>query len=297
MSARLKNAPPISPLSERLSGSALSSARPSAAGSETTGCACPSSLRASCHGSTGFTDISFCPNLSSPKIGAPFSLLRSNPINALLELRKHRLVLGLSTCSFISGIAHQVYPGIRVLYTGYRYGWGTNQTGLSLALVGLMAAIVQGGLTRKIIPKIGERRSAFAGLLSMSAALTGYGIAPAGWMVYGIIIFGSLSGIAVPAIQGMISRTVGDNEQGGIEGSLTSLQSVPSAIRPPLATGVFGFFIGSKAPAIVPGAPFFLSSGLAVKQRCRPRGVFGEIRRRGDRFSRRLAEKIRRVDG
>ena len=116
-------------------------------------------------------------------------------------------------------------------------------------------------------------------------------------MVYGLIIFGSLSGIAVPEIKGMISRTVGDNEQGGIEGSLTSLQSVPSAIRPPLATGVFGFFIGSKAPAIVPGAPFFLSSGLAVKQRCRPRGVFGEIRRRGDHFSRRLAEKIRREEG
>src|SRR5690606_35223767 len=85
-----------------------------------------------------------------------------------------------------------------------------------------------------------------------------------GWMVYVIIVFGSLSGIAVPAIQGMISRTVADNEQGGIQGSLTSLQSVAGAIGPPLATGVFGYFISERAPALLPGAPFFFSSALTV---------------------------------
>ncbi|HQW30233.1 MAG TPA: TCR/Tet family MFS transporter [Verrucomicrobiales bacterium] len=193
-----------------------------------------------------------------------FSFNRSNPIGALLQLGRQRLVLGLSTSYFISSIAHQVYPSIWVLYTGYRYDWGTKQTGLSLALVGVMAAIVQGGLTRIIIPKIGERRAAVSGLLIMAVALTGYGLAPRGWMVYIIIVFGSLSGIAVPAIQGMISRTVGDNEQGGIQGALTGMQSVAGFIGPPLATGLFGYFISDRAPAIVPGAAFFFSSGLAL---------------------------------
>jgi DHA1 family tetracycline resistance protein-like MFS transporter len=98
----------------------------------------------------------------------------------------------------------------------------------------------------------------------MAIALTGYGLAPEGWIVYPIIVFGSLSGLAVPAIQGMISRTVGDNEQGGIQGSLTSLQSVAGALGPLLATAIFGYFISERAPAIVPGAPFFFSSALAV---------------------------------
>ncbi len=204
------------------------------------------------------------PESLKPENRRAFSLRRSNPIGALLELKKQRLVLGLSISYFISSIAHQVYPSIWVLYTSYRYGWGTKQTGLSLALVGLMAAIVQGGLTRKIIPKIGERRAAVGGLIIMAIALTGYGLAPQGWMIYGIIVFGSLSGIAVPAIQGMISRTVGDNEQGGIQGSLTSLQSVAGAIGPLFATGIFGYFISAKAPLIIPGAAFFFSSGLAV---------------------------------
>ena len=193
-----------------------------------------------------------------------FSFKRSNPIGALLQLGKQRLVLGLSTSYFISSIAHQVYPSIWVLYTGFRYDWGTKQTGLSLALVGVLAAIVQGGLTRIIIPKIGERRAAVSGLLIMAVALTGYGLAPRGWMVYIIIVFGSLSGIAVPAIQGMISRTVGDNEQGSIQGALTGMQSVAGFIGLPLATGLFGYFISDRVPAIVPGAAFFFSSGLAV---------------------------------
>ena len=212
----------------------------------------------------GLYGLFILPESLKPENRRSFSLSRSNPIGALLGLRRHRLVLGLSVSYFISSLAHQVYPSIWVLYTGYRYGWDTKQTGLSLALVGLMAAIVQGGLARKLIPKWGERRSAIVGFAIMAIALTGYGLAPEGWIVYPLIVFGSLSGLAVPAIQGMISRTVGDNEQGGIQGSLTSLQSVAGALGPLLATAVVGFFISEKAPAIVPGAPFFFSSALAV---------------------------------
>lgn len=204
------------------------------------------------------------PESLKPQNRRAFSLARSNPVGALLVLARKRLVRGLSISYFISSIAHQVYPSIWVLYTGYRYDWGTKQTGLSLALVGLMAAIVQGGLARFLLPKLGERRAAVGGLLVMALALSGYGLAPQGWMVYVIIVFGSLSGLAVPAIQGMISRTVGDNEQGGIQGSLTGLQSVAGFLGPPLATGIFGYFVGEKTPVVIPGAAFFFSSALAV---------------------------------
>lgn len=193
-----------------------------------------------------------------------FDLERANPIGALTELRRHPLVFGLSGSYFISSIAHQVYPSIWVLYTAFRYQWDTKQTGLSLALVGLMAAIVQGGLARKIIPRIGERNSAVGGLVIMACALAGYGLAPEGWMVYFIIVFGSLSGIAVPAIQGMVSKSVGDDEQGVIQGSLTSLQSVAGFVGPLLATSIFGYFISERAPIVLPGASFFFSAILSL---------------------------------
>ncbi|MEM9281422.1 MAG: TCR/Tet family MFS transporter [Verrucomicrobiota bacterium] len=204
------------------------------------------------------------PESLKPENRRSFSLRRSNPIGALLELRKHKLVHGLSTSYFISSIAHQVYPSIWVLYTAHRYQWDTRQTGLSLGLVGLMAAIVQGVLSRFIIPAIGERNAAVWGTMIMAIAMVGYGLAPEGWMVYFIILFGSLAGVSVPAIQGMISVTVGDDEQGGIQGSLSSLQSVAGFIGPPLATGVFGYFISENAPRYLPGAPFFCSAALVL---------------------------------
>lgn len=204
------------------------------------------------------------PESLKPENKRAYSWARSNPIGAILQLRRERLVHGLSISYFISSIAHQVYPSIWVLYTAYRYEWDTRQTGISLALVGLMAAIVQGWLARIILPRIGEKAAALGGFSIMAVALVGYGLATEGWMVYGIIVVGSLSGISVPAVQGMISRTVGDNEQGGIQGSLSSLQSVAGFIGPPLATALFGFFISERAPMIIPGASFFFSAVLVV---------------------------------
>lgn len=204
------------------------------------------------------------PESLKPENRRTFSWKRANPLGALLQLKKEKLVSGLSVSYFLSSVAHQVYPSIWVLYTAFRYQWDTKQTGLSLALVGLMAAIVQGGLARAIIPKIGERNAAVYGFAVMALALIGYGCASEGWMVYPLIVFGSLSGLSVPAVQGMISRTVGDDQQGEIQGSLTSLQSVAGFLGPPLATGVFGYFVSKETPILLPGAPFFLSALIVV---------------------------------
>ncbi|MAS92482.1 MAG: tetracycline resistance MFS efflux pump [Verrucomicrobiales bacterium] len=204
------------------------------------------------------------PESLKPENKRPFKWRRSNPGHSLIHLLKKNSVLMLASSFFISTLAHQVYPAIWVLYTAYRYEWGPRQTGLSLALVGLMAAIVQGGLARRIIPKLGEKTSAVVGFTVMAIALSGYAIASEGWMIYPIIVFGSFSGIAVPAIQGMISKSFGDDEQGRIQGSLTSLQSIAGFLGPIMATAVFGYFIGNSVPVQIPGAPFFLSSLLTL---------------------------------
>ncbi|MEM7384924.1 MAG: MFS transporter, partial [Verrucomicrobiota bacterium] len=83
-------------------------------------------------------------------------------------------------------------------------------------------------------------------------------------MLYIIILGGSLGGLATPAIQGLVSRSVGDDEQGGVQGALTSLASVAGIIGPPIATGLFGYFIASSAPFQLPGAAFFFSALLVI---------------------------------
>lgn len=202
------------------------------------------------------------PESLAPENRRKFTWKRANPVGALLDLRRYPVVLSLSWTFFIINVAHQVFPSTWVLYTAYRFSWSPKEVGLSLAMVGVMAAVVQGGLTRAVIPRLGERRAALLGLSVSVLSFVSYGFATQGWMVYCTIVWGALGGLATPAIQGLVSRGVGADEQGGIQGSLTSLTSVAGIIGPPLATGLFGYFISSRAPLAVPGAAFFFSAVL-----------------------------------
>ena len=191
-----------------------------------------------------------------------FSWARANPVGSLLALKRFPVVLGLTETFFLINFAHQVFPSTWVLYTGYRYHWSSGQIGASLALVGLMAAVVQGVLARRIIPALGERRSIVIGLCNGMVFMSAYGLATQGWMVYVLLVIGSFGSIAMPAIQGLISRSVPPNEQGAVQGSLSSLASVAGIIAPPVTTGLFGYFISPRAPAHVPGVAFFFGSAL-----------------------------------
>jgi len=193
-----------------------------------------------------------------------FSWARSNPVGTLLDLRRYPVVLGLSGTHFLIHVAHQVFPSIWVLYTAYRFDWSSGQVGWSLALVGTMAAVVQGGLSRRIIPWLGERKAALLGISVGAVALVCYGAAPHGWLLYCIIFFGSLGGLAAPSIQGLVSRTVRDDEQGGLQGALTSLSSVAGIVGPPLATTMFSWGIAEEAARHIPGAAFYLAATLQI---------------------------------
>lgn len=193
-----------------------------------------------------------------------FSWGRANPVGSLLALQRHPVAFGLAGTHFLVALGHQVLPATWVLYTSYRYHWTPGQTGASLAVVGLTVAIVQGGLTRVVVKKMGEAKTAVLGLVVGALGLVGYGLATEGWMIYPILVVASLGGVAGPAVQGLISRGVDANEQGAVQGSLTSLASVAGIIGPPIATGLFAYFIGTKAPAHLPGAAFFFSALLYV---------------------------------
>jgi DHA1 family tetracycline resistance protein-like MFS transporter len=204
------------------------------------------------------------PESLAPENKRAFSWSRSNPVGALLHLRRHPMVLGLTGTYFLIYLAHQALPGTWVLYTAYRYNWTVRQTGLSLAIVGLMAAIVQGGLTRIIVKRIGEQRAAVLGLAIAALAYAGYGLATEGWMIYLILVFGSLGGVTGPAVQGLISRNVGPDEQGGMQGSLTSLASIAGILGPAIATNLFSHFVKQPGAAHLPGAAFFFSALLTI---------------------------------
>lgn len=193
-----------------------------------------------------------------------FSWARSNPVGSLLALRRYPTVLALVAIYFLFYLAHASLPATWVLYTGHRYGWNLKEVGYSLAIVGLMSAIVQAGLTRVIVAKFGERRTILFGLTMATLAYAGYGAAPAGWMIYVILVFGSLGGVSGPTLQGYVSRSVGADEQGGLQGAISSLASVAGIIGPPVVSHLFSAFIAPEVPVKIPGIAFFFSAALMV---------------------------------
>lgn len=202
------------------------------------------------------------PESLAPANRRAFSWGRANPVGSLVALRRYPVVWGLTGTYFLLNIAQFFIHSTWVLYTSYRYNWTSGQVGLSLAIVGMAAAVVQGVLARRIVPALGERRSILAGLAISVLNMTGYGLAPKGWMIYVILAVGSIGAVAGPALQGLISRSVAPNEQGAVSGALTSLGSVAGILGPPVGAALFAWGIRPDAAIHLPGLAFFAGALL-----------------------------------
>jgi DHA1 family tetracycline resistance protein-like MFS transporter len=203
------------------------------------------------------------PESLPPEKRGSFSWAKANPVGSLAILRAYPLVAGLAVAFIFTGLAQRGLETSWVLYTGHRFGWDERANGLSLALVGLMAAVVQGGLVQPAIRRFGERRAILFGLGLATFTFLGYGLASRGWMMLAIIVVGSLGGVAGPAIQGLVAGTVKPHDQGKIQGALASLMSLTSIFAPLIfVSGLFSFFTSPAAPMELPGAPFLLGSVL-----------------------------------
>lgn len=200
------------------------------------------------------------PALRSPR----FDWRRANPIGALVMLRKFQHVFGLASLVFISGLAHYALPATFVLYADYRYGWGEQKVGFVLALVGVCNALVQTVIVRLAVPRFGERRTVLAGLTFGGLGFALAGLAPTGTLFLASIPLLALWGMAGPSIQSLMTRHVPADQQGRLQGSVTSLTAFAGIFAPWMFTQVFASFIGAQAPMHMPGAAFVLSAVLLV---------------------------------
>ena len=189
------------------------------------------------------------PESLPPDQRSPVSWGRMNPFGSLRRLRAYPLVAGIAVVFIFASLAQRGLENVWVLHAGYRYGWDAQANGLTLALVGVMAALVQGLLVRPIVARLGERRAILFGIGVSMLAFLGYGLASAGWVVLVIIVLGSVAGVAHPTIQGLVAGAVPPSEQGKIQGALTSLISLTAIAAPLVFTaGLFSYFTSDRAP-------------------------------------------------
>jgi MFS transporter, DHA1 family, tetracycline resistance protein len=204
------------------------------------------------------------PESLKPENRRAFSWSRANPIGSLAALGRYPVVLSLTGSIVLSNLAQLGLQSTWVLYTDYKFNWTPGDVGISLAIVGLTAAIMQGGLIRILLPKFGEKNAIIIGQITGAISFVLYGLATSGWMMYAIIFAGAIGSIGGPATQGMVSRGVPDNEQGALQGSISSLASLTGVVGPLLSSAAFGYFISDAAPVKIPGIAFFMGAAFLV---------------------------------
>ena len=155
-------------------------------------------------------------------------------------------------------------PSTFVLYATYRYGWDTKTVGLTLAMVGVCAMVVQGAGVGPIVKRFGERWALLLGLGCGALGFLIYGVAPTGALFWVGVPVMALWGVAGAAIQALTTQLVAPEQQGQLQGATTSVQSVSQLVGPFLFTLTFAYFIGEEAPLKMPGAPFVLAAALLV---------------------------------
>ena len=193
-----------------------------------------------------------------------FDIKRANPIGAFKSLQKHPSLIGLMASIFILYVASHAVQSNWSYFTMYQFHWDEKMVGISLGVVGLLVGIVQGGLIRYINPKLGNEKSIYVGMALYSIGMFLFAIATQSWMMFVFLIPYCLGGIAGPAMQAIISQQVPPNEQGEIQGTMTSLMSASTIIGPPLMSMVFYYFTHKDAPFQFAGAPFVLGGVLMI---------------------------------
>jgi DHA1 family tetracycline resistance protein-like MFS transporter len=206
----------------------------------------------------------FVPESLPKRLRRRFEWKRANPLGTLKQIKKYPVLAGLVTSLVLIYIAAHSVHSTWTYYTMLKFDWNATWVGYSLGFVGLLIAIVQGGLIRIVIPKLGQERSVFVGLLLYSIGMCLFAFATKGWMMFAFLVPYALGGIAGPALQGIISAQVHPSEQGELQGALTSLMSVTSIVGPPIMNSMFTYFTNTGTPLYFPGAPFVAGTILLV---------------------------------
>ena len=192
----------------------------------------------------------------------PVDWKKANPLGALVGLTRLRAIGPLVAVIALTTLAQFILHTTWVLYTHFRFGWGPREAGLSLFVVGITTAIVQGGLLGLLLKHLGERRVVVVGLASGTLAFAAYGLATQGWMMYAIIAANFLAMAVGAALTGIVSKAADPHEQGLAMGSLASLSSLISIVAPLAGTTLLAEVSHLPATDWRVGAPFFLASTL-----------------------------------
>jgi MFS transporter, DHA1 family, tetracycline resistance protein len=157
----------------------------------------------------------------------------------LLDALRQRQLAFILTIYFLSIVAFSIMTASFSLFMMFRLGYDPWHSGWIFAFVGVVSAIIQGGLIGKLVKRFGEPALVIAGGLLFSLSLfAGPFVTPATGLL-GILSIGASFSIGnalmAPSLTSLASKSAGAGAQGGVFGVTQSVSSLARAVGPSLA--------------------------------------------------------------
>lgn len=210
----------------------------------------------------GFSTIAFVLVLtrlpeSLPAGASARQALRVMTWRGVLETFHHPVVGMLVLEGSLAVLAFASLEGTFSLFLGKVMNWEPSQAAYAFAFLGLVSAIVQGGLIRRLVPRYGETRLSVVGLVTLSVGLALIALtASVPSLLLAVVVVGVGQGLASPTISGLLSRVTPAAEQGAIFGTYSSSQTLARMLSYYGANILFA--------RVAPSAPYWEASVVAL---------------------------------
>jgi len=214
----------------------------------------------------GFYGLFVLPESLAKEHRRKFDWKRANPLSSLIRIYKNQPALAMLLVG--TGIVYIAQKAVEYLMSFFvyeKFDWTPASVGTLGITIGVILVCIQGGLLRYTIPKFGQQKNIIAGLIFYALGLTMVAFASKGWMMYVCVIPYCLGGISGPALQGLASAKVAQNEQGELQGAFAILNSLSLIIGPFVFSYIFFYFTENRSSSVYfPGAPYLLAAVLMV---------------------------------
>jgi DHA1 family tetracycline resistance protein-like MFS transporter len=154
-------------------------------------------------------------------------------------LKQQRLAFVL-TIYFLFVVAFSIMTTSFALFTMYRFGFDAEHNGYVFALVGVVGAIIQGGLIGRLAKRFGEVPLTITGALLFAVSLFMIPLIGPGTGLLTFILIGAGfavgNSLATPSLTSLASKSVGPAEQGGVLGVTQSAASLARVVGPTLSS-------------------------------------------------------------
>lgn len=171
----------------------------------------------------------------------PFDPATLNPLAPMRWALGLKALLPLLTICLIFGLVGNIPGTVWVLYGEDKFHWSSATVGLSLATFGVCHAGSQALLTGPITKRLGEIRTIAVGMIFDGTAFVIIAVATHGWVAFAIAPLFALGGVGLPALQSLMSREVGEEKQGELQGVVASITSLTAIIGPLVGTAVYSY--------------------------------------------------------